>query len=155
MEQIDNEELVDALDGVVEEFGEKIAPHAVALIQFLVQSFGRLVEGSEMIAVGLLTTLNKVIGSCKEKTNFVTDLAPLLAPVLHHCLSNAGSTYMEEGISALEICLDKGTADATWASQFYPYLYRSQLGTSEYEAYGNEQFTKLLPVFALYFYKYP
>lgn len=95
------------------------------MIQFLVESFGRLVEGSEMIAVSLLTTLNKVVESCKSQTNFSTDLAPLLAPMLHHCLSNAGSTFMEEGINTLEICLGEGTADAAWAAQFYPYLYRS------------------------------
>jgi len=79
---------------------------------------------NEMAAVSVLTTINRILDSCKVDIALLTNLATLIAPAIHFCLSERGCEYFEEGLEALMTLTDALPMTENLLV-FFPYLYKS------------------------------
>ena len=112
MAQIDNEDLVGALEALVEKVGPGIAPYASDLTAQLVAAWDRLQGGGDaasepsdddaaMASYALLRTLLTILDAVAGVPGAVPALTPTLLPLLHTLLSPAGEDAFEEGLDIL------------------------------------------------------
>jgi importin-7 len=111
--EVDSEEIIEALEDVVENFEAEVKPFAVELIGQLVGTFGRLAGrevaddngDSAMAAVSTLNTIVRLLGTVEDSKEEIAKIGVVIAPVLQHCLSKNGFEYMEEALKILSILL--------------------------------------------------
>ncbi|KAI8465003.1 MAG: armadillo-type protein [Monoraphidium minutum] len=107
MAQIDNEDLVFTLEGVVEKFGADIAPYAASLAANLAAAFWQYTAAAEdddeddadtaaMAAFGCIRTLNALLDSVSTLTELLPRLEEALFPVMHEMTSSRGQDVFEE-----------------------------------------------------------
>lgn len=113
MNEIDSEELVDALEDIVGKFSFEMMPYALDLTEHLVLNFMRLSckdskedDGeSTMAAISILNTISKIIDVLEERPDDLVKISFLLIPILDYCLSLTGKDYFEEALHALTFLL--------------------------------------------------
>ena len=105
MADIDLEELIVALERVVDEFEDQIEPFAVDLIKRLVDTYRKLVKadiedrGETMMAcTGLVSTMNRIVKAVAKNKSLLGQLEDELYPVLLHSMTPDGIEYFEEAI---------------------------------------------------------
>eukprot|EP00884_Botryococcus_braunii_P004058 jgi/Botrbrau1/13653/Bobra.0292s0003.1 len=98
----ENEDLVFALETVVDKFGEAIAPHALAVCQHLANAFWRMQEGTEgddeggMAMYGCLRALSSVLDCVSRMEAIFPQLEALLFPIMQRFCSTEGDEVFEE-----------------------------------------------------------
>ena len=113
MDEIDSEDLVDALEALVEHFSESVQPYAVSLAQKLSDTFLRLAgssakddEGdSAMAAVSVLNIQAKLLELVQSNQPVLVQMSQILQPLLELTLSYRGCEFFEEGLNLLTCLL--------------------------------------------------
>jgi len=134
MREAASDDVVQALEIVVDRYGKDIAPYAVALAQKLAEAFHAYAgedddEEASMAAVQCVEAMAAVLASLDDNENNVyAQLEPYLRPVLHRVFEESGEflEYFENGIEvrsrrpAVLQCLH--AIDATRVHQTRPWV---------------------------------
>jgi hypothetical protein len=159
--QIDSEEIIEALEDIVENFDQEIIPFAVELVERLVVTFAHLAGrevaddngDSAMAAVSTLNTIVRLVQTIQDSKSDVEKVSLSLNPVLLHCLSQKGFEYMEEGLKLLALLL-KYAPDGSLV-YLYPLLGTVLSSLTGPEPYGIEKTEGIFPVVGNFIKKYP
>lgn len=164
MNEIDSEDVVEALESIVSAFPKEIVPFSMELTQHLTLAFTRMIqkdmnedEGeSAMAAVSTLNTISKIIDVLEEKPEDLVKVSHILKPVFDHCLSEEGCDYFEETLNLLT-CLLYYAPDNSLPHLFYliTHLRNSILGFGDVKAYANEHVEEIFSSLANFIKKYP
>ncbi|KAL7552620.1 hypothetical protein ACHAWF_017607 [Thalassiosira exigua] len=106
MNEIGNDEVVAALQVIIDTFGEHIGPHAVALVTQLATAFKNYVDAGEddddaaMAAAQCLECINTVLKGTCERPELYTGMEPHLVPLVLQILGNDGE-YLEFALDTL------------------------------------------------------
>ncbi|CAL5220954.1 g3058 [Coccomyxa viridis] len=106
MNEVESEDVVFALETIVENFGSEMAPFAVGLCQHLSQAFWRLQESAEdddaddgeglMAAYGCMRALSTVLDSVSSMSTLFPELEAILFPLMQRLTSTEGQDVFEE-----------------------------------------------------------
>jgi hypothetical protein len=147
MDRIDSEDLVEALEQVVETYGTEIAPFAVSLASSLSDHFFRMASvgpsanqgESQMAAATALSTIDKIIDAFEHDTQQLKRLAAVVYPILEFGLSDLGCEFYEEALHMLTYLLYYAEAGAIpELVSLYPLLIKSVMGDGSHEPYASE-----------------
>mmetsp|Transcript_108 Transcript_108/g.167 ORF Transcript_108/g.167 Transcript_108/m.167 type:complete len:1061 (-) Transcript_108:259-3441(-) len=127
MNEIGNDEVVAALQVIIDKFGDHITPHAVALVEQLSNAFSTYCNAGEdddddaaMAAAQCLECIATVLkGICGQPSLYKT-LEPLLVPLVIKILGNDG-----EYIEYLECALDILTFLTYFQDEISPGLWQA------------------------------
>ena len=103
MNEIGNDEVVAALQVIIDKFGNTIEPHAVVLIQQLTSAFqtycttGDDDDDTALAAAQCLECIATVLKGVAERPEMYTTMEPHLIPIIMHILGNEGDfiEYLE------------------------------------------------------------
>lgn len=108
MNEIGNDEVVSALQTIIDTFGDHIEPHAVALTNQLSTAFSSYCSAGEedddatMAAMQCLECISTVLKGICERPDIYRSLEPQLLPIIKQILGNDGE-YIEYLENALDI----------------------------------------------------
>jgi hypothetical protein len=108
MNEIGNDEVVMALQVIIDKFGDHIEPHAVALVTQLSQTFAQYSRADDddddaaMAAAQCLECIATVLKGICDKPQLFKPLEPMLIPLVMQILGNDGD-YIEYLECALDI----------------------------------------------------
>jgi len=124
MNEIGNDEVVAALQVIIDTFGEHIEPHAIALVTQLSTAFKNYVGAGEddddaaMAAAQCLECINTVLKGMCERPEMYRTMEPHLIPLILQILGNDGE-YLEY----VEFALDALTFLTYFPPQISPQLW--------------------------------
>ena len=125
MREIGNDDVLTALDIIVEKFGDHIAPHAVALVANLCGAFGRYCEAADdedmeaaSAASQSLECISTVLRVVQDDANIFRACEPHLLPVISSVLDPSG-----DNVDNLEYGLDLLTFLTYFQAEFSPGLW--------------------------------
>ncbi|KAF1787789.1 Armadillo-type fold [Phytophthora cactorum] len=108
MDQIGNDEVVVALEHIIDRFSSEIGPFSLQLVAKFVEFFGQFTavaeddEDASLAAVSCLDAINTILMSIHNHPELYALLVPTLAPVIHKILTDFDYVeYMESGIDIL------------------------------------------------------
>lgn len=109
MTEIGNDEVVAALQVIIDRFGDQIEPHAVALVTQLATAFSTYCAAGDddddaaMAAAQCLECIATVLKGTCERPELYTLMYPQLIPLILHILGNNGEfiEYLEYGLDIL------------------------------------------------------
>jgi len=109
MTEIGNDEVVAALQVIIDRFGDHIEPHAVALVTQLAASFNNYCDAGEddddaaMAAAQCLECIATVLKGICERPDLYTAMEPQLVPLVLQILGNDGAfiEYLEYALDIL------------------------------------------------------
>lgn len=159
--EIDSEEIIEALEDIVTSYSAEVLPFAIELSQQLAETFTRLAgkehvgeeDDSAMAAVSVLNTLNKIIETVSDKSQELLKISEIVRPLLQYSLSKEGSAYMEEGLNILSSLLY--FAPAGTLTGLFGLCTIVLHSLSENDPYGMEKTEEVFPVLANFIGKYP
>lgn len=120
MEEIDSEELMSALEGIVEGYSEEIGPFAVQLSQQLVNKYHSLTAETEgvnadehsdgeeekmLAAAACVTAIRRIVDACSKDKNGLRQILPIIYPILAHSLTEDGLDVIDEGLDCINILI--------------------------------------------------
>jgi len=128
MNEIGNDEVVSALQVLLDKFGDHIEPHAVQLVTQLSNAFNQYCTAGEddddddaaMAAAQCLECVATVLKGVCEKPSLLKSLEPLLIPLVLKIMGNDG-----EYIEYLECALDILTFLTYFPDQISPELWQA------------------------------
>jgi len=133
MNEIGNDEVVAALQVIIDTFGEQITPHAVALVTQLSTAFKNYVDAGEddddaaMAAAQCLECINTVLKGTCEHPELYTNMEPCLVPLVLQILGNDGEylEYMEFALDTLTFItyFPLKISEQLWEA--FPLLYKA------------------------------
>lgn len=133
MNEIGNDEVVAALQVIIDVFGEQITPHAVALVTQLSTAFKNYVDAGEddddaaMAAAQCLECINTVLKGTCEHPELYTNMEPCLVPLVLQILGNDGEylEYMEFALDTLTFItyFPLKISEQLW--EVFPLLYKA------------------------------
>ena len=159
--EIDSEEIIEALENIVENFTVEVLPFVVELVEQLCLTFKKLASreiaddngDSAMAAVSSLNTIQKLIETVGNNQNELYKISLGLFDVLEHCLSKNGFEYMEEALSILNLIVYN--ADSNSLSHLYGLSKVILLSLDPSDPYGLEKTSTMFSVLANFISKYP
>ena len=109
MNEIDNEELVSALEYLIDKFEDDIGPFAVELCTQLSAAYQRLAtqsgedESGEsvMAAVGCVQAITRIISSIKNNVDLLLRCEDIIYPMMLYSLTPDGMDSIEESIECI------------------------------------------------------
>lgn len=108
MNEIGNDEVISALKAIIDQFGEFIEPHAINLINQLVQAFSSFCsagtddDDAVVAANECFECISTVLKGVSERPDIYRTVEPALLPVIKQILGNDGE-YIEYIESALDV----------------------------------------------------
>ena len=126
MNEIGNDEVVAALQVIIDTFGEHIEPHAIALVTQLAGAFKTYIDAGEddddsaMAAAQCLECINTVLKGTCEHPELYTGMEPQLIPLVLQILGNDGE-YLEY----VEFALDTLTFLTYFPPQLSPQIWEA------------------------------
>ena len=114
MDEIDSEELIGALEEIVEKFSSDIGPFAIELAQQLTTKYKDLVstenaDGSDdeeerlMAAQSCVAAIRRIMEAiCKDK-NGLMQLLAVVRPIMMHCITPDGLDSIDDGLDIINI----------------------------------------------------
>jgi hypothetical protein len=126
MNEIGNDEVVAALQVIIDKFGDHIEPHAVALVTQLSQTFANYCTADEddddaaMAAAQCLECIATVLKGICDKPELFKPLEPMLIPLVLKILGNDG-----DFIEYLECALDILTFLVFFPNEITPELWNA------------------------------
>lgn len=137
MDQIDNEGIVAALEGIVDSYQQEIVPYAYDLVVHLTSAFHKYCQKSnnqalntnededdseaEMAAAGCLEAIRRILMAKLPEVTYGS-LQVVLAPVFNFCFSEDGSDFIDEALSCLNILLYNSQVLSDQLLFYYPIL---------------------------------
>jgi len=131
MNEIGNDEVVLALQNIIDQFGDQIEPHAFALVSQLSNAFSSYIVTGEddddaaMAAAQCLECISTVLKGVCERPDLYRKLEPLILPMLKHILGNEGEyvEYLEYGFDILTFLtfFQDDITPQLW--EFFPMIY--------------------------------
>jgi hypothetical protein len=133
MNEIGNDEVVSALQALLDRFGEHIEPHAQALITQLTNAFQQYSAAGEdeddddaaLAAAQCLECISTVLKGVCSNPQILKALEPLLLPLVLKILGNDGDfiEYLESGLDILTFLtfFQDGISPELW--QAFPLIY--------------------------------
>ena len=142
MELVDSEDLIDALEDLVDHYSTQVVPYALVLTQKLCATFTRTAhQEDKMTAVPVLSVLIKLSSALKDHPDDLYSISQHLLPILQFTLSPQGETFAEEGLSLLANLV--GLLDASRVGHLYtlvPLLALGLTGNGDVPAYAGEYY---------------
>ncbi|CAK4072653.1 unnamed protein product [Aphanomyces euteiches] len=138
MDEIGNDEVVIALEHIIDQFADEIGPYAVQLIEKLVDCFNQFAkEGDEdddacMTAASCLDTVNTILYSIHNQPEYYPLFFDHLVPVLQLILSSDDYTeYLESALDVLVTLTfySKSIPPSVWS--LFPLLFTAYQGWAE------------------------
>ncbi|ETV94333.1 hypothetical protein H310_11980 [Aphanomyces invadans] len=138
MDEIGNDEVVIALEHIIDQFAEEIGPYAVQLIEKLVDCFNQFAkEGDEdddacMTAASCLDTVNTILYSIHNQPEYYPLFLDSLVPALTMILSSDDYTeYLESALDVLVTLTfySKSIAPSLWS--LFPLLFTAYQSWAE------------------------
>ena len=113
MNEIDSEELVSALELIINRYKDDISPFAFQLTEQLVGSYQRLVSvnvdedngESALAAVGCVTAIRRILEGCENNSQLILQMENLLYPILAYSLTPEGLDAIEDTVDCISIIL--------------------------------------------------
>ena len=136
MAKIDHDELLGALEELVDHFAGHIEPYALKLTVELVKYFFRLVKSEDeedgeaaLTAVGSLGAIKQIIKSVHKNKELLALLEVETVSIVHYTLSSEGMDTVEEGVEILTLLLyhQDGISQRLW--ECLPPMVHSLAGT--------------------------
>ena len=113
MEEIDSDELIGALETIMEIFSEDIGPFALQLAQQLATKYQDLVtnenddedeqEEQALAAAGCVTAIRRIVEAINKDKNMLASILPIIYPILMHTLTPDGLDSIDEGLDVTNI----------------------------------------------------
>lgn len=158
--EIDSEEVIEALEDIVTQFSEQILPFAVDLSRELNNNFLRLAtregisddDDSAMAAVSVLNTIQKIVETISDKPDELFKVSVSVQPALEFALSLKGAAFMEEGLNLLSSLLYNTPAGAL--NHLLPCYILVLNSLKAPDHYGIEKHEEIFPVLANFINKY-
>ncbi|CAG9334821.1 unnamed protein product [Blepharisma stoltei] len=163
MNEIDSEELIDALENIVSQFSTDIIPYAIELVEHLSQAFMRIaekVENQEDLEISLagssiLNTILKIIDVLEDKPEDLLKTSLFMNPIFDFCFSSKGSDCFEEALHILNSLLYLAPPESLGHLCNYHMLLKvSIMGDGNIKPYGLEYIDEMFSVFGNYIAKY-
>jgi hypothetical protein len=93
MEEVDNEQVLVALQGIVEQYGDEVAPMAPTMVHHLVRKFNEYAAENEdeeaaYNAAQCLDTVDSILEALEDREDTLALIEPILLPLLMQILSN-------------------------------------------------------------------
>ena len=159
--EIDSEEVIEALEDIVENFSEEVVPFAVEFVQQLCLTFNKLSSreiaddngDSAMAAVSTLNTISRLIETVSDQPDELEKICDNILPVLQHCLSKNGFEYMEEALKILSSLLYNTNPGRL--KNLYGLCKIIFLSLHPTDPYGSEKTEEIYPVVGNFIAKYP
>jgi len=133
MNEIGNDEVVAALQVIIDKFGDHIEPHAVALVVQLSKSFSTYCSAgddddeSALAAAQCLECIATVLKGTCERPDLYKSMEPCLIPLVKHILGNDGDyiEYLEYGLDIITFLtyFPDEIAPALWET--FPMIYKA------------------------------
>ena len=114
MEEIDSEELIGALEVIMEKYQEDIGPFAVQLAQQLTSKYHALVteengdddDGEEeraLAASGCVTAIRRILEALNKDKAGLAAILPIIYPILMHSLTPDGLDAIDDGLDCINV----------------------------------------------------
>ena len=146
MDQIDNEGIVSALEGIVDSYNQEIVPYAYDLVVHLTSAFHKYCQKSnkaatntndddddseaEMAAAGCLEAIRRILMAKLPEVTY-TSLQQVLTSIFNYCFSEDGSDFIDEALSCLNILLFNSKTLSDQLLFYYPILVYIIVGLPE------------------------
>ncbi len=131
MNEIGNDEVISALKAIIDKFGEHIEPHAITLINQLVQAFSTYCSAGDddddavMAANECFECISTVLKGVCENPSIYKMVEPSLLPIIKQVLGNDGEyiEYIEGVLDALTFLtfFQDDISPGLW--EIFPLLY--------------------------------
>ena len=137
MNEIECEDIVSSLEGIVQRFSNEIVPFAFELVQHLCASFLKLVQNqgkkqvdscseiddgeNELSAAGCLTTIHRILSSPLPR-NLYPKIFELLIPMFNFVFSNQGIDFYEDAFPILNLILYYGGQLTPLITAYFPAI---------------------------------
>lgn len=166
IEEIDSEDLIIGLEGVINRFSTELIPHVTAIVTRLTSNFLRIAKSprtnektaseADMAAVSCLNTINKIVSVVQEsEPSRLIPLSETLFPVLEHGLSPSGSEFFEETLDLITCLLYFAPAGSLkHLMPLYGVLLTSGISSETSVAYAQESLSDLFSPLANFLGKY-
>jgi len=127
MNEVGNDDVVTSLDVLIEQYGDQMAPHAIALVNNLCNTFNKYIDVDEeddeegqasMAATVCLECVATVLNSVKDREDIFMAVEPQLIPIVAKILHKDG-----ELIEFLEHALDFLTFFTYYQKKITPALW--------------------------------
>ena len=111
MSEVDSEELVAALEEIVDTYSEHIGPFAEDLCTELINSYHKLVNQddddgeSSLAAMGCVTAIRRVLNSAQDNKELLMKLEEKVYPVILFSITPDGLDSIEDGLDCATILL--------------------------------------------------
>ena len=162
MGEIDHDELLAALEELVDHFSEHIGPYAIKLTAELINNYKRLVKVTDeedadaaLTAVGCLGAIKQILKSVRNDKALLAQLETEVYPVVLYTLTPDGIDTVEEGIECLTLLLYylPTVSEPLWS--LFPHMVHVITGTPDNAegGYGYEFLHNMLASFQNYFSK--
>jgi len=133
MNEIGNDEVVAALQVIIDKFGSSIEPHAIVLVQQLTTAFqtycasGDEDDDAALAAAQCLECIATVLKGVSQRAEMYATMEPNLVPIIMHILGNEGDyiEYLEYALDILTYLtyFPKTISPALWEA--VPLIYRA------------------------------
>ena len=128
MNEIDSEELVTALEIIIDRFKDDIAPFAIQLAEQLSTSYRRLIQvnveddngESALAAVGCVTAIRRILEGCEGNQQIIVQMENLLYPILAHSLTPEGLDAIEDTVDCISIIVSNSQQISSQLWKLYP-----------------------------------
>lgn len=137
MDQIDNEGIVAALEGIVDSYQDEIVPYAYDLVVHLTSAFHKYCQKSnqqtqntndddddseaEMAAAGCLEAIRRILMAKLPEVTYI-NIQQVMVPLFNYCFSEDGSDFIDEALSCLNILLFNSKNLTDVLLFYYPIL---------------------------------
>lgn len=158
--EIDSEEVIEALEDIVTQYSEQVLPFAVDLCKELTGNFLRLVaregsaddDDSAMAAVSVLNTIQKIVETVCEKEEEILKISLVVEPALVYALGERGSAFMDEALNILALMMYHS---GNGALKHLMHCFKMVVGSLQEDTpYGTEKHEEIFPVLANFIAKY-
>ncbi|KAK9818968.1 hypothetical protein WJX74_009075 [Apatococcus lobatus] len=139
MSEVEADDLVVTLEGIVEKFGEEIAPYAVGLCQHLTDAFNRTLKMQDddeddqgvgaLAAFGCLRALSTTLESVSSLPHLFPQLEEILYPVLQKMCTSDGQDVFEEVLELLSYFTFFGPEISPRMWSLFPRLHQCYMET--------------------------
>lgn len=133
LDSVDSEELFSGLEEIVTIYDDCIEPFAIDLCKKLVENYKKIISKEDdddtfnslgMAASTLVTTVKLILEAIKHNSELLTQLEPIVFPMVMTTLTPDGLEYLDEALECLTLIMSatKTITDKMW--QVFPYLFK-------------------------------
>jgi hypothetical protein len=143
MSEIESDDLVATLEGLIDKFGEEMAPYAVALVSRLAEAFMRFYKSADETeadddsaagaALECLMALSSLLRGVRSMPDIYAQINPIIAPMLAETLNDNSIEYFEQLLLILTFCTFYGDLTPMWPT-FQLIATAHELWASDYIA---------------------